>query len=133
MDDDPEVNPRTEAEAEFLAVLLLEQPGLDVWEHTTPEGQPWLIVSRDFSEDGKIRDTLRLDFDGRAIRGGWSPAFLNWDDGVPAGEAGIDVGPPDGIDLQHGSPAELAEAAAAWFDRHDREWPNSPRRARWRR
>ncbi len=47
-------------------------------------GHPWLVVWLDFIEANVVHDTLRLDFDGRSIRGGWSPSYLNWDDGVPA-------------------------------------------------
>ncbi|GMT97673.1 hypothetical protein KH5H1_17920 [Corallococcus caeni] len=118
---------RTDAEARFLEALLHLQPELDVWRHETAEGHPWLIVSMDFVEGGSVRDTLRLDFDGRAIRGGWSPGLLNWDDGVPAQEAGVDVGPPDGIEIEQGAPAELAAVAASWFARHVRQWKSSPR------
>jgi len=112
--DDPDMAtlepdpPQTPQEAAFLAQLLSEHPNLDVWQHTAADGRPWLIVSRDFSVDGGIRDTLRLDFDGNTIKGGWSPACLNWDDGVPATEAEIDLSPPDGIDLTSNSIAQLA-------------------------
>jgi len=60
---------------------------------------------------------LRLDFDERGIRGGWSPASLNWDDGVRAEEARIDVSGPDGVRyLADGASVEdLARRAAEWF------------------
>lgn len=116
------LKPRTPEEAVFLARLLRHRPHLDCWRHTTPDGKPWLIVSRDFVENNVIHDTLRLDFDGRTIKGGWSPAFLNWDDGVPATEAGIDLSPPDGIDLTSDSVEQLAITAAAWFRDHESRW-----------
>ncbi len=82
---------------------------------TTPP--PIVCVSHDFSEHGSIRDTLRLDFDGSEVLGGWSPASLNWDDGVRATAAGIDVDGPDGI-RRTGPVEQLADAAGAWFDGH---------------
>jgi len=63
-------------------------PYLDVWLHTDAEGHPWMLISLDFTEAGAVRDTLRLDFDGASIAGGWSPYFLNGDDAVKA-EAAI--------------------------------------------
>ena len=45
-----------------------------------------MIVSR-FVVDNVVRKTLRLDYDGHSLRGGWSPAFLSWDDGVRAADA----------------------------------------------
>jgi hypothetical protein len=107
---------RTLAEDEFLQRLL---PGreLDVWLHADSDGVPWLIVSHDFTSDRGIIGTLRLDFNGSRIEGGWSPACLNWDAGVRAEAAGVDTGPPEGIEAE-GSPTELAVLAAVWFDAH---------------
>jgi len=34
-----------------------------------------MLISLDFTEAGAVRDTLRLDFDGASIAGGWSPYF----------------------------------------------------------
>jgi hypothetical protein len=81
------------------------------------DGTPWMIVSLDFAEHDVIIRTLRLDFDGSMIVGGWSPADLNWDSGVRAALAGVDVSSRDGIRAE-GTPAELAALAATWFDRH---------------
>ena len=121
---------RTNDEAVFIASLAAVHSSLQWWPHDARDGSPWLIVSYDFVENGVIRDTLRLDFDGKRICGGWSPAFLNWDDGVPAGEAGVDLSPPDGIS-RHGAPADLALHAGDWFASHIVRWWTSERRARW--
>ena len=86
----------TAAELEFAAALEGLLPGLDYWLHADADDVPWLLVSTDFVVAGAVRDTLRLDFDAAGVRGGWSPAFLNWDDGVCAETAGIDVAGPDG-------------------------------------
>jgi hypothetical protein len=51
----------------------------------------------DIVRDGVCIRVLRLDFDGVEIKGGWSPACLNWDDGVRAGDAGIDTSSSEGI------------------------------------
>jgi hypothetical protein len=58
-------------------------------------------------------------------RGTWSvavpkagPRNLNGDRGLRAKEAGVEAGRPDGIEVRQGSPTELANAAAAWFERH---------------
>lgn len=119
VDDAPhaaQVAPRTNAEAEFLAALLLDEPPyLDVWTHTNAAGEPWLCVSLSLASGVAVERTLRLDFDGRCIRGGWSPANLNWDSGLPAQEAGIDTRPPDGIEVTGGSPTALAQASRDWF------------------
>lgn len=109
---------RTEAERAFLRILIERIPDIQIWFHSYPDGRPWLIASIDFTEGKWIRDTLRLDFDGGQILGGWSPAYLNWDGGVPATEAEIDISPPEGISLSGQPPEELAIAAAEWFIRH---------------
>jgi hypothetical protein len=124
--------PRTAAEATFLSVLFARCPGLDVWEHRRGDGAPWLIVSTDFSVDRRIHDTLRLDFDGTSVCGGWSLHFLNGDDGVPAADCGVLTEPPDGLPPTSGDPASLAAIAAAWFEHHLATWSTGPRRARWR-
>jgi hypothetical protein len=99
---------------------------MQFWFHETPDGTPWIIASWDFVVDDCIHDTLRVDFDGKRILGGWSPACLNWDDGVAAEEAGIDTSPPDGIVLE-GTPEELAEAAIRYFEDHIARWATSDR------
>jgi len=116
-----------------LQRLLVDRPPyLDVWLHTDADGRPWMLIAMDVIEGGAIRDTLRLDFDGDSIAGGWSPYFLNGDGGVRAAAANIPTGPPEGIELGSRPPAELAAAARAWFDEHYRQWPSSARRARWK-
>jgi hypothetical protein len=129
-----EDRPLTSAERAFL-VRLFEgrQPDLDVWRHSDADGTPWTLVSRDFVAGNAVRDTLRLDFDGNSIAGGWSPAFLNWDDGVRAADAQIVADPPDGIRLSGSAPTDLADAARVWFDGHIARWLGGARAARWTR
>lgn len=122
----------TATERTFLDALLTICPDLDVWLHEDDDGTPWLIASRDFSVERVIHDTLRADFDGTAVKGGWSPACLNWDGGVRADNADIDTGPPDGLDLSGQTPAELAKATAEWFLAHEQRWP-AERGLRWRK
>jgi hypothetical protein len=111
---------RTHAENAFLSALL-PQVHLHVWLHRDPDGSPWLIASRDLhSHTGSA--TLRLDFDGSSILGGWSPAGLNWDDGVRGRDAGLVGDGADEIFLQDPDPALLASEAAAWFSRHISVW-----------
>lgn len=79
-------------------------------------------MSHDYSRAGAIVDTLRLDLDGSSVKGGWSPANLNWDDGVRAVDASIAI---DGSDGHIAGDAEtLAAAAGKWFDRHRASWAN---------
>ena len=112
---------RTDAERGFLSALLDGRPWLDVWLHQDADGTPWACVSHDFSRNGGIVDTLRLDFDGASVQGGWSPANLNWDDGVRALDANIDIDGPGGLNIS-GDAESLADAAGAWFDRHRASW-----------
>ena len=82
---------------------------------------------------GNPADTLHLDFRCHRHQGGWSPAFLNWDSGVPAGPAQIDTaGPDDGIEATgtHAIPAELAHRAANLFEHHSTAWHTDKRSAR---
>jgi hypothetical protein len=109
--------PLTKDEAEFLSLLYTDRPWLDVWRHQDADGTPWLIVSHDFTRGKHILRTLRLDFDGTAIRGGWSPASLNWDDGVRAEEAEVDWRSSEGLG-RTAPVADLAQAAGEWFDAH---------------
>ena len=76
------------------------------------------MVSLDFIDEKTVHRTLRLDFDGAAIRGGWSPANLNWDAELRATHADIDTALPDGIEVAAGTVEALAEAARTWFQRH---------------
>jgi hypothetical protein len=123
----------TPAETAFAAALDELLPHLDYWLHEDDDRTPWLLVSYDFIEDNHVHDTLRLDFDAAGIKGGWSPAFLNWDDGVRCALARISTAPPDGIDITSPpvSPADLPQLAAAWFGHHQATWHSSPRCARW--
>ena len=113
---------RNGTELSFLADLLRSRPHLMVWPHADADGTHWLCVSRDFVTGGAIEATLRVDFDGHGLRGGWSPACLNWDDGVRAKDAGIDTSPPAGLTVDTTDPVVAAEAAGRWFDEHERQW-----------
>lgn len=108
----------TAAESLFVEEMGDDVPGLDLWLHNDSDGTPWMIVSLSFTEDGAVRKTLRLDFDGDSICGGWSAANLNWDDGIRAQAAEVATGPPDGIHVRGGSVEAMAALAAAWFRRH---------------
>jgi hypothetical protein len=112
--------PRTKHEERFLAALMPTFPDGDVWPHEDARG-PWLLISVDIVEGGWIRAVPRLDFDGGSIRGGYSPAALNWDNGVRAANAGVGPQSPGWISLD-GSPEDLAAAAAAWFRDRVRLW-----------
>jgi hypothetical protein len=111
--DDRELTPE---EAAFLSLLRAGRPWLDVWRHEDANGR-WVTISLDFTGDNAIVRTLRLDFDGETINGGWSPASLNWDSGVRAQEAGVDSEGADGLEST-GPVDELARMAGAWFDAH---------------
>ncbi|RSN60572.1 hypothetical protein DMH01_14825 [Amycolatopsis sp. WAC 04182] len=115
----------TKAERVFAISLDALVPGLDYWLHADGDGTPWLLVSLDVVEDNAVLATLRLDFDERGIRGGWSPACLNWDDGVRAEEALIELSGPDGVihPADGASVEDLARRAAEWF--------TAPKRGRW--
>lgn len=124
--------PLTIAEEAFVAAVVRDEPPfLDVWRHFDTDGSPWLLISCDFVFDGAVRDTLRLDFDGKVAKGGWSQFFLNGDDGVRAESAGVDVDGPDGIAIDVESLPEAAHQVRHWFERHYLAWPNSSRRHRW--
>jgi hypothetical protein len=125
----------TPGEVVFVEALNALMSRLAYWLHEDADGTPWLLVSFDFVEGNTVRDTLRLDFDAAGIKGGWSPALLNWDDGVRCAPAGISTTPPEGIDITSppASSAELALRAAAWFEHHRATWHASPRHSRWRR
>ncbi|MEU5259252.1 hypothetical protein [Amycolatopsis sp. NPDC021455] len=115
----------TGAELAFARSLNSLVPGLDYWLHADDDGSPWLLVSLDFIEMRAVRATLRLDFDERGIRGGWSPSCLNWDDGVRAEEALIDLTGPDGlvVPVAGTTVEDLARRGAEWFA--------GPKRGRW--
>jgi hypothetical protein len=115
----------TVSELTFATSLNALAPGLDFWLHADDDGTPWLLVSLDLIEGDTVRNTLRLDFDSRGIRGGWSPSCLNWDDGMRAEDALIDLAGPDGLVLPANrlSIEELARRAAEWF--------TQPKQGRW--
>jgi hypothetical protein len=119
----------TPAEVAFAEALDALLPRLNYWLHEDADGTPWLLVSFDFAEGNVVHDTLRLDFDAGGIKGGWSPASLNRDDGVRCALAGVGTAPPEGIDITSppASPIELPQRAAAWFQHHQAIWPASPR------
>jgi hypothetical protein len=108
----------TAAEDAFFGELARRVPGVHDWYHCDPNGTRWMTASYDFVVGGWIRATLRVDYDGASLRGGWSPACLNWDDGVRAEEALIDTSPPDGLHLDGLNPHAAAAAAATWFHEH---------------
>ena len=105
-------------EQRFFSALSARVPELEDWYHADDDGTPWMIASYDFVVGTAVRKTLRVDYDGRTLCGGWSPACLNWDDGVRAEEALIETRAPDGLHLDVVDPDEAAQAAAAWFDGH---------------
>jgi hypothetical protein len=113
------VQPRTDDERLFLEALRPDEPPfLDVWPHTDADGTPWLYVSLSFLETGAVSRTLRMDYDGATMRGGWSPANLNWDDGVRAERAGIEAGADDGLFRIVTTPEEAGREARRWFNAH---------------
>jgi hypothetical protein len=106
---------RTPDEDRFLAAFPSGPPYVDVWPRADTDGSPWLCLSMDLLGDGMIWRTLRVDFDGITIKGGVSPAHLNWDDGVRAAVAGIDTNPPLGFAAAVTTPEEAAGLVADWF------------------
>jgi hypothetical protein len=104
---------------------------------------PWMIMGLSFTRHVPGQDllpsgkVLRLDFDSRGIRGGWSRYGMNGDVNVRAEHAHVDMSPPDGISLSAvgRTVEELARAAAEWFQRHWDEWERvrdlPPKRTPW--
>ena len=82
----------TAEQARFFAELRSRIPDLMDWYHRDADGTPWMIVSYDFVIDDRVDATLRLDYDGQGLCGGWSPAPVTADDAVRAGDIGIDTG-----------------------------------------
>jgi len=105
-------------EARFFRELSRRVRGLDEWYHQDADGTPWMLVSYTCGPVGVAVGTLRLDYDGWDLRGGWSPSDLNWDDGVRATDAQVDTGPPDGLSVDCVTCEEAVEIAAEWFGRH---------------
>lgn len=118
----------TPREAEFMDALEELIPlalEFDLW--TDEDGTPWVMTYLGLlgGADGRtIMRTLRLDFDSAGIRGGWSPYNMNGDAGVRAAKAGVDTSPPQGIAMaaDGSTPAELARAAAEWYQRRQEDW-----------
>jgi hypothetical protein len=108
----------TSDETRFLAPLKERVPGVDDWYHEDADGAPWMIVSYDFVTDNVVRATLRVDYDGHSLRGCWSPAFLNWDDGVRAEGEHFDTGLPDGLIANDIGVRQAAELTATWLLSH---------------
>jgi len=108
-----------EHEQRFYEVVQDQVSGVDDWYHSDDDGTPWMIVSYDFVIDQTVRATLRVDYDGSCLRGGWSPSCLNWDDGVKAEEALIDTRGKDGLHRDGVEDPECAAGLAAeWFRDH---------------
>lgn len=111
-DEDP-----TSEEVLFFDALSKRIAGLQDWYHRDSDGALWMIASIDVAPDGtRITDTWRCDFDGVRLLGGRSPGFLNWDDGVRAIAAGVDVDGVEGLKVEISDPRQAAEVAANWFE-----------------
>jgi hypothetical protein len=78
-------------ELAFASQLNDRLAGLDYWLHEDDSGEPWMLISMDVVDDQAIVAVPRADFDGTGVIAGYSPAYLNWDSGVRAAEAGITV------------------------------------------
>jgi hypothetical protein len=114
----------TALERQFFGGLASHVPDLQDWYHQDPDGEPWMTVSYDFiAPRGGIAATLRLDYDGTEVVGGWSPAGLNWDDGVRARDARVDTTPPGGLAATARSPEEACAIALPWLQAHLSRWP----------
>jgi hypothetical protein len=125
---DPREEP-TAAEADFIERLEALMPrSLEFYFWQDRDGTPWMITFLSFSEmrgvDMGLVKTLRLDFDSRGVRGGWSTDNMDWDADIRAEAAGVDMNPPDGISIaaSRSTSDEMARAVAAWFQRHWEEW-----------
>jgi hypothetical protein len=114
----------TDAETRIFGALSSCVGQLQDWYHVDPDGSPWMMVSYDFVGDRGIVGTLRCDWDGAQLLGGWSPAFLNWDAEVRAGAAGVTTTPPDGLQAAATEPETAAAIAAAWFAQHISSGPS---------
>ncbi|MEU1964395.1 hypothetical protein ABZ541_04995 [Micromonospora sediminicola] len=117
----------TAEESAFFAELARQVPDVQDWYHQDDGGTLWMTASYDFAQGDQIHETLRLDYDGKCLRGGWSPSCLNWDDGVRADDALIETTGPDGLRLGCVDPTTDAATAAAWFQLHIDRWQAHPR------
>ncbi|GAB4062448.1 hypothetical protein GCM10028777_02200 [Angustibacter speluncae] len=104
--------------------LDVRLPGLDYWLHADPDGRPWMLVSMDIVRRKAVVATPRMDVDRRGARGGYSPGYLNWDDGVRAEHAGIDTSEAPGAHFDAG--AGLVEQVASWFEARRAESSRKP-------
>jgi hypothetical protein len=119
----PAARVATEWERRFFDELSSRIPELQDWYHQDADGTPWMTVSYDFiAAGGGVAATLRLDYDGVELVGGWSPSFLNWDAGVRARVAEVDTTPPDGLVASMGTPEEAVGTALPWFEAHQSRW-----------
>jgi hypothetical protein len=110
----------TDVEQRFFIALSSRVDDLQDWYHVDDDGSPWMTVSYDFARDNAVIATLRCDWDGARLPGGWSPGLLDWDDGVRADVAGVITTPPDGLEVDVADPRDAAVVAGAWFEPHIR-------------
>ncbi len=110
-------SPPTAIESAFFNRLSALVPDAQDWYHIDDDGTPWMTASYDDTIDGVMATTWRIDFDGRELVGGQSPANLNWDDGVRGRATGMSLEPPDGLVQTVSTAVEAAQIAADWFDR----------------
>lgn len=108
-DEDP-----TQAETAFFELLKRRIEGVQDWYHRDADGL-WMIASLDLPLGGPIEHTWRCDFDGKFLLAGRSAGFLNWDDGVRARAAEINVDGALGLNASVTDPVSAAEVAAEWF------------------
>lgn len=109
--------PPTASESEFFDRVNALVPNAQDWYHADEDGTPWMTVSYDDTVDGAMATTWRLDFDGRELVGGASPANLNWDDGVRGRATGMSLEPPHGLVAMVSSAEQAAQVAVEWFER----------------
>lgn len=108
----------TEQERNFVRPLQDAFAGLQDWYLSDSDGTPWLMLSYDFLAGGGVSQTLRLDYDGQTLEGGWSPASLNWDAETRAREVPIETATPGGLSYRPSSDADALECAHEWLARH---------------
>lgn len=105
----------TADEADFFERLRVHIPALHDWYHEDTDGTQWMTVSYEVIIGPGIVATWRIDFDGRELVGGRSPAQLNWDDGVRGRHTGMSLVPPDGFVAEVVSLEQAVERCAAWL------------------